>query len=359
MTAISSEKGEEVVAALQSLPVEVLGQVMFMATDAPSYRLVSLLRDACPQFQVLSLDPVHLAFVWEYSTWKKRTQGSRVLRSILAKLSQHDPACAPDYWGPAYIGRAAPPLTLQENQMREQIKDSSMGQRKARNILNQIDCGTPFKSRLEFVEALAAISSVHHDEVARVSPGPNRKVRELLWSAASADRLEWYMNNIRFRHMMNPYHLPLLHVGTTSNESLHKEINTWFRQTQHMHQATLDLKLSVLHFGKLLAHNGAMYHHTLSQIPHAVVLARASAVSPWTVAQWSAWCKENVDGEAVVKATLPMEKERQKQKAKVKAKAAAIKEATRKRPAERNLKRKRTPFTLERVGQIRRPAKKK
>jgi hypothetical protein len=64
------------------------------------------------------------------------------------------------------------------------------------------------------------------------SPGPNKTVCEILWCAAAAPRIEWYLNNTRQRHSMNVERLTLLPAGTTSNESLHAEINNWFRQTQ-------------------------------------------------------------------------------------------------------------------------------
>lgn len=54
----------------------------------------------------------------------------------------------------------------------------------------------------------------------------------------------------------------LLHAGATSNESLHYEINQWFKQTQKLHQATLELKLHILQFSKLLTHNAALYRPT-------------------------------------------------------------------------------------------------
>jgi hypothetical protein len=64
------------------------------------------------------------------------------------------------------------------------------------------------------------------------SPGPNKTVCEILWCAAAAPRIEWYLNNTRQRHSMCVERLTLLPAGTTSNEALHAEINNWFRQTQ-------------------------------------------------------------------------------------------------------------------------------
>ena len=35
-----------------------------------------------------------------------------------------------------------------------------------------------------------------HPEVGRISPGPNRRVWQLLHSATAAERSEWYLNNV-------------------------------------------------------------------------------------------------------------------------------------------------------------------
>ena len=169
---------------------------------------------------MLSLDPVRLAFAWEYSTWKKRTPGSKALRAVLIKLSVRDPQATAEHWGCVYEGTAPPEPTPREQAQRDRIKDGGMPLRTAKQTLHTTDYSVPFYDRMEIAKAFAALSALYPEEVAKVSPGPNRKVCELLWTATSPDRLEWYMNNIRSRHYMAFAHHSLLHVGTTSKESL-------------------------------------------------------------------------------------------------------------------------------------------
>jgi hypothetical protein len=69
-------------------------------------------------------------------------------------------------------------------------------------------------------------------QVQKKAPGPNKTLVEILWCAAAPQRIEWYLNNTRQRHLMCSEQLSLLPAGTTSNEALHAEINNWFRQTQ-------------------------------------------------------------------------------------------------------------------------------
>ena len=74
----------------------------------------------------------------------------------------------------------------------------------------------------------AAVATLHPDEMDKMIPGPNRRVKEILWTAAAAGRAEWYFNNIRVRLRISSSRHALMPSGTTSNESLHAEINNWY-----------------------------------------------------------------------------------------------------------------------------------
>ena len=134
------------------------------------------------------------------------------------------------------------------------------------------------------------------DEVGRISPGPNRRAWQLLHSATAAERSEWYLNNVRIRRSLASHRLRLLPTGTTSNEALRYEINRCYKETQKLHQASLQLKLEILQLGKLLSHNRALYHHTTKHMQHGEVLARACRESSWSPDTLSAWCSELLDG---------------------------------------------------------------
>ena len=184
----------------------------------------------------------------------------------------------------------------------------------------------------------------------RVSPGPNRRIYELLFTAASSQRSEWYTNNVRCRHMMSARRIPLLPIGTTSNESLHREINVWFRETQLLHQSTLSLKLQILHLNKNLSHNFALYRPTCRQVPHAELLARVTTKPVWKDDTWSDWCADLADDRYLSKASLPLHERREKER-------VLVKKTAQKRPAAAqrgDVKRRRTPHTLKRCDSLRR-----
>ena len=125
--------------------------------------------DSCralmPSLEIMCLDPVHLAMVYEYATWHKRTAGSSFLREIMSKLTAHDPDRSPESWGMPFTGIEDRPLNAQETRIKNMIGDRSMPYRRARRVRDHFDTSRPYGTRVEFIEALAALCSLFADEV--------------------------------------------------------------------------------------------------------------------------------------------------------------------------------------------------
>jgi len=147
-----------------------------------------------------------------------------------------------------------------------------------------------------------------YKDMGRKVTGSNKEVRRVLWSATAAGRLEWYMNNLRARHSLLAYMLPLLPVGSTSNESLHAEANSWFRTIRFLHQSTLELKLRILALRKQLPHFSAMCSPTTKQVSPGLLLANMLSQPLWGhTGEWESWCAELLTQSArVAKADLPL-----------------------------------------------------
>lgn len=64
----------------------------------------------------------------------------------------------------------------------------------------------------------------HVTQVGKIAPGPNRRLVDILYTAAAPARIEFYFNNSRMRHAMPMGQLQLLPSGTASNEALHAEV---------------------------------------------------------------------------------------------------------------------------------------
>lgn len=330
-----------------TLPEDSLQQVEFVATDAPSYRLFCVLKEALPNLKGLGLDPVHLAMHFEAASSRHRTPGSAMLRRGLAKFSVHtrDFRCEEKPWGEFYSGNVEVRLTAREASLRRQILDHSMGKSKSQRCLEALDGAAPWQCRMDFIEFLAALSSAYKSETAKKTE-EGKAVADLLYLAASGDRVEWLFNNLRMRHLFSKVDNILLPVGTTSNESLHAEINGWFRQTQSLHPTTLKMKLGILTLSKLMAHNAALYSPTARQMLSSHVLARRIGSGLWKGEEWAVWA-----GEPRKKALLPMEDARQGESTRLRNFRAKRPAASRKRPAAKVHK---TPFNLTRSKGIRR-----
>ncbi len=78
--------------------------------------------------------------------------------------------------------------------------------------------------------------------------------------------------------------------GTSSNEALNAEINSWNQNQPELFITTLTMQLKAAILGKQLAHNKALYSPTLRQMSHDSVLQMALSSSLFPQDKWVAWC---------------------------------------------------------------------
>ena len=86
----------------------------------------------------------------------------------------------------------------------------------------------------------------------------------------------------------------LLGSGTSPNESLHYEVNSWYRNNTTVFPTTLTLELRVARMSKLLAHNAALYRPTLRQMRSVDVLPVAVLGVRLAGPAWQKWCGSQV-----------------------------------------------------------------
>lgn len=122
------------IAFKEAIPAEGLNQVRFIATDDPSPHMWTTLSAFLPRLEMLCLDTVHLPIVYEYSTWHRKTSGSRVLRLVMSKFAAYSPDFPATTWGAGYTGHEDRPLTREENIFREKIPNMSMSPGAVSNI---------------------------------------------------------------------------------------------------------------------------------------------------------------------------------------------------------------------------------
>ncbi|CAE7650574.1 unnamed protein product [Symbiodinium sp. CCMP2592] len=349
MVPLATEKAEHVVEQFQlSFSAAALAQVEYLATDQPSPKLFSMLQSICTSLKCVALDPIHLAIVYEYAHWNKRTAGSRMLRSLVRKVLAIDTSKAAEDWGVIFTGSNPTPLSQEEQCARDHIWHQSMPKAEAEAYMLSLCTDVPFYNRCEFIRGLAALCSLKPEEVGRKVTGANKEVFKILWSAAAPDRLEWLWNNLRLRHGMTVLERAFLPSGTSSNEALHAEINAWLRTANSLHRSTLLLKLRLMRYRKLVAHHVAMCFPFVRVTAEGVILSRALAKPLWSEASWLGWCDEQKDdGKGPQnKAKLPLVRAREDE-------ASAVQAWVRKKPASKRRCIKRTPFNARRQHQIR------
>ena len=156
----------------------------------------------CKLAFLLALVRMHTSRLTRYATWRKKTPGAVFLRKIMNKFNMVDHSMSADHWGRTYRGSGSRPLSQIERTRRTSIETSSMQKGKASKIVADLDTTVPFRCRLEFIEALAALSAVFSEDMSRRVTGAN-PVAHILWCAAEPDRCEWFFNNSRYRHTLS------------------------------------------------------------------------------------------------------------------------------------------------------------
>ena len=352
MQPLQNESAEQIVDALvQHFSVEQLGSVVHIGTDSPSEKLFTQLKVICPSMRSLLLDPIHLAIVYEYGFWNKKSPGSKQLRRILRKTISVDTRLDPGYWGAFYDGTNARPLKDIEMKYRDMITNSSMTSAESSSILDELDTEVPFKSRLEFIQSIAALCQRYPAEVNKKIAGANKQISRILWSACAPDRLEWLMNNLRVRHAIQPSYRWFLPSGTSSNEALHAEINAWSRSTNAMHRSTLALKLMYFRYIKLLLHYLSVQYPLSHVVSASMLLSRSLHTSLWTRDTWTAWCSEQSAESVPKKAVLTLSSSRKYEENLVRQ--HVLKKPASKRHGKQFTKKRVTPLSVKRRHTLR------
>ena len=196
-------------------------------------------------------------------------------------------------------------------------------------------------------------------------------LRKLIHNAARPSRMEWLFNNLRLLHTIPGHRRSLLPTGTTANEALHAEINSWFRNQSDIFSTTVSLQLSVAILGKQLAHSSSLFHPTLRQMRHQDVLGAVVGILKHSARDWESYCTElSVEGNRVKSSQLPLARQRAEISARIRSAAGQPSSKVVKKPAGPHdkllsvLKRpckssKRTAFTLSRPESLARVAAKK
>ena len=228
---VRSEKATVVAETPSStLPADHRAQVVHVASDAPSAEMFRVLKGVLPNLCSISLDAMHIVMVYQQNMNNKKTQGSRWLALLMDKFRKRHPVRTAASWGPFYTGQVLPSSSADVRAMRERLEAPDMSAREAYEHLETVDPDQPWLTEIGFLEAVHAHLSLFYDEVQKITYS-GVSLHRLILNMASQTKVQWLLNDTRYRHSVERESLVLLPSGTTSNESLHHEINHWFRET--------------------------------------------------------------------------------------------------------------------------------
>ncbi|CAE7582461.1 unnamed protein product [Symbiodinium sp. CCMP2592] len=228
---IRSEKSSILADALRSSFTNTQrAQVLHVASDAPSAEMFQTLKEVLPNLQSLSLDAMHIVMVYDQNMNNRRTAGSRWLAVIMNKFRKRHSSRTQASWGEFYSGGTLGSAPQDVRSMRDCLSEPDMSENAARELLERLDPDTPWLTEVDFLQALVAHFSFFREELRKVT-FTGVSLHRLIVNVASPAKFQWLLNDTRYRHSINRQELVLLPSGTTSNESLHHEVNVWFRET--------------------------------------------------------------------------------------------------------------------------------
>jgi hypothetical protein len=231
MAGIKSEAASKVADELaKHLTDAQRAQVVHVASDNPSPELFATLQKVLPRLQSLSLDATHICMVYQQNMNNKRTPGLRWLGVIMNKFRAIDRSCPAASWGPMYTGAAQLGPTAEEKRTSQMILQQDMPEAQAHSVLKQLEVDCPWKTEVQFLEAIAALCALFSEELSKVSFS-GATLHRLLVNLTAPAKVQWLLNDTRQRHTWDAAEAVLLPSGTTSNEALHHEINAWFHET--------------------------------------------------------------------------------------------------------------------------------
>ena len=206
------------------------GQVLHVASDAPSAELFQTLKEVLPNLQSLSLDAMHIVMVYDQNMNNRRTTGSKWLAVIMNKFRKRHSSRTQASFGEFYNGGPLGSAPQDVKSMRDCLLEPDMSENAARTLLETLDPDTPWLTEVDFLQALVAHFSFFREELRKVT-FTGVSLHRLIVNVASPAKFQWLLNDTRYRHSVHRQELVLLPSGTTSNESLHHEVNVWFRET--------------------------------------------------------------------------------------------------------------------------------
>ena len=217
----------------------------------------------------------------------------------------------------------------------------SLSKRKAQRIVSEAAQLQVWPTRIQFIEALAALSSLHAGGMHHKLEGSKTTVAKMLHFLASLESgVALQLLAVSSRLAVSCSHAPT--IWDNSQWSFACRIKQLL-STNSKHAPQHFVSETEHSLGKLMSHNLALFSPTARQMPGAHVLARRLGKPVWTKDTWLAWVEDGrKNGESLLYKKRRLEEQR-----------LTSRKSPAKRPACVKKTRKRTVFTLPRDGNVR------
>jgi hypothetical protein len=264
--------------ALCAVPRRWRSSVEHGALDVASGKLHEVISSAFSSYKGTSLDPMHLPFNIDKQFKKfqrklvKSSLTGRVARTIMGKFSIPDATRKSERF---YTGSPIQP-TQKEKDLMSYITGQPMRKPDAKRILLKMNPKVAVKSREEFVELVAAVVSIYTDKLDVKTNSTT--LRNILTAACQPPRIEWYLNNVRFRSRLSSDANEWLGTGTTRNENLHALLNAQYSNIVSISKQMLIAELQTWLTGEMVVFVQTFKNHTTVGVKRAdrraIILAK-------------------------------------------------------------------------------------
>ena len=276
----------------KSLSTEERKQIRHIAVDSPSRKMFEVFKYSLENFEILSLDPMHISFKYERAFPQRISEGARTLKLLMQKFGRpFKSTYRLDF--AVFTGLDPIPFNATEQKWIDVMLSMSDDAKVASTHLKRyVDLEHAYGSRCEFIRCMAAFTTVYSDEMIRRTDKSHR-VLDHIKHLCSPTQLGWLFNGPKFLHAYAGSVSPFCGIGTTANEALHAELKEWIRTPSSIHRCTLHLCLSYFMYGKLISHVRALTRRTTYQMRPREAMNYLSSSVCFT-ADWDGWCKSSL-----------------------------------------------------------------
>ena len=293
---IRGEAAIDIASCLQSeLSQDELDIIETLSVDCVSDAIeVEMLR-LCRGFKALILDYKHLEFRYRSAHWGNSSPGSKLLGMILSRFNAHsyNRGPRPDYFTRGSKSR----VQAREVVYRQMIRDCSMPVREATDCIECMDFSSPFRTRSDFVKAIAALVALFPDETNKTCPPGPLTIRGVLYNCCEVASVEYKLNHTRLVHKVSDRVRGFIAACTCSVEALHRELNKdVFHNVSNTFQGTIFLKAQIFRLIKLWAYDKMMHATKNKAYPQGQVISRSVSIyEAWSDLEWTSRCLAPLD----------------------------------------------------------------